>query len=66
MERIELLKLTADPENILKGGTVHVEMSNTPLTDPEKELFEKNILSVSNILRKALLRDIMIKYAERG
>ncbi len=65
MERIELLKITVDPESILKGGAIHIEMAKPTLTDPEKEVFEKNILSASNILRKALIRDIMIKHSEK-
>ncbi len=50
MERIELLKITVDPENILKGGAVHLEMSDTPLTDPEKEVFEKTSYQLQTFL----------------
>ncbi|WZL82657.1 hypothetical protein QBE53_05975 [Vallitaleaceae bacterium 9-2] len=67
MERIELLKVTADPEKLLKNGDIKVTaMNGARLTEPEEIEFKRLVAEASDILAKALMREVMIKCAEEA
>lgn len=66
MERIELFKVTFEPDKLLKNGDIKVSALNgAQLTEPEEESFKQLVTAASDILTKAMMRDVMIKYAEK-